>query len=122
MEDLEKSGEKLKMNEPEKQKLDEHNSWQRAKDVKLYDYTQLPSTQKVESLIALGSQHKGSKFFCVWFFVVVVVGFLGVFFASAVSHFGTPPTKELQYLDRPVLVLGPQRHDGVDLTALHKPP
>ena len=80
MEDLEKSGEKLKVNEPERQKREEQNSWQRAKDVKLYDYTQLPSTQKVESLIALGSQHKGSQFFCVWFFVVVVVGFFLFFF------------------------------------------
>ena len=63
MENLERSGEKLKVNEPERQKREEQNSWQRAKDVKLYNHTQLPSTQKVESLIALGSQHKGSLFF-----------------------------------------------------------
>ena len=29
---------------------------------------------------------------------------------------------KMRYLDRHVLVLGPQRHDGVDLTALHKSP
>ena len=67
MENLERSGEKLKVNEPERQKREEQNSWQRAKDATLYNYTQLPSTQMVEPLIALGSQHKGSLgfFFCI---------------------------------------------------------
>ena len=80
MENLERSGEKLKVNEPERQKREEQNSWQRAKDATLYNHTQLPSTQMVEPLIALGSQHKGSLFFCVCVFVFCFFLGGGVFF------------------------------------------